>query len=589
MRFQLKLVAIYATFMLVAAIVIYILFYRYSVQQLIDKELDRINSISEQITNQMLETVDLMKYRTDTLLADPITLYSLRVLAGKENYSEVYIREAQNEIQKRLITDSVMSKFYRVIIFNKNNGYIVTKQIEAPRLTSEINWDEMSWLESVDANKGKPLLVTAHKDVWCEDKKEDVFSLIRAVQGNGMGYIEVEQTITELEKLINLPEEQLEVIVLVNGNECVYTNVEEFDIEDYKIFINNQTFVSGVVNIQEQGNKLISISQADIYGISVVIMKSEAILRRENKYLLTMVIFIVVLFYMISLGFIVLLSIFLTKPIRRLREIMEKTELSTIDCNIVLETPNDEIEALSLTYQNVLERLKNTLEEEKHIIMLQMEAQYNMLQAQVNPHFIFNALNVISHKGLMNNDESICEICGNLADMLRYSTNVIDKYATIEGEIEYVERYLNILQSRYEHKLEFNIEFDDLIRNKIIPKLTLQQFVENSIKHAFKNTSRVMKIEIIGKKLDEGWSIIIKDNGCGFLENAIEEITRRCEMIRNKILNSTGNVELEIGGMGFANTFARMQLLYGENFDFLITNNDVGANVEIIVKDDESG
>jgi|AntAceMinimDraft_7_1070363.scaffolds.fasta_scaffold03293_3 two-component system sensor histidine kinase YesM len=585
MRFQLKLITIYAAFMLVAAIIIGVLLYNYSVQQLIEKELDRLNSISEQATNQMLEIVDLMKYRTDTLLSDPITLNSLRVLSRQNDYKDEYIREARNELQKSLITDSVMSKFYRVIIFNESNEFIATKQVASPSKKSSIDWALMPWLADADAKKGQPILVTAHNDVWGVAEGEPVFSLIREVQGTGMGYIEIEQTIAELKKLIKLSDETLEVIIFVNKNEPLYTNIEPFAPELYMDIMNDQAFNSGVRPISNQEDKLISKFEPDMYGIRVMVMKPESIIEEENRYLLTMVVLMVMLFYMISLGFIVLLSQFLTRPIRRLREVMEKAELSTDDFNVVVDVPNDEIEALSIAYQNVLERLKHTLEEEKQIMMLQKDAQYDLLQAQVNPHFLFNVLNVISNKGLMVNDESICEICGNLADMLRYSTNVVEKYATIEQEIEYVEKYLNILRSRYEHKLEFNVECDALIKGIIIPKITLQQFVENSIKHAFKNTSRVMKIELIGKVTDAGWSIVIKDNGCGFPEKVLKDINHQFESIKSKMSNPTGNIELEIGGMGFANIFARMYLLYGGEMDFLIVNNDVGASVEIIVND----
>lgn len=587
MRFQAKLVTIYAVFMFVAALTIGLLLYRYSVHELVEKELDRIESISVQTTNQLLEIVDLMKYRTDTLLADPNTLNSLRLLSQQNDYSEDYINDAKDTLQKSLITDSVMSKFYRVTIFNQGDDIISTKNVIASRVKSEVNWDAMPWIKQVDFSKGKPLLVAAHEDVWGVKENKQVFSLVRAVQGSGMGYIEVSKTIEALEKVALLPEEQLEVIILVNNNEIIYTNIPQFSDQPYKSTINDEGFISGVRNIEGYGNKLISKTQANKYGISVMVMKPESTIEEENRYLLTLVIFVVVLFYLISLGFIVILSFFLTRPLRKLREVMEKTELSTIDFNEVIDVPNDEIMALSLTYQNVLERLKNTLEEEKQIIVLQMEAQYDLLQAQVNPHFLFNVLNVISNKGLINNDESICDICGNLAGMLRYSTNVKDKYATIESEIDYVEQYLNILRSRFEHKLEFSVTCDELIKSKIIPKITIQQFVENSINHAFKNTSRVMKIEILGSVTNDGWSIIIKDNGCGFSEKVIDDFNEQFAVIKEKISSSTGNIELEIGGMGLANTFARMYLLYGEKFNFLITNNTIGAKVEIIVRDEE--
>ncbi len=587
MRFQVKLITIYAVFMFFAAIIIGTLIYRYNVQQLVEKELESIELISLQTTNQVLDIVDLMKYRTDTLLADPNTRNSLKALSLEKDFSDEYVRAARNTLQSSLLTDSSMSKFYRVIIFNKSNEFIATKTVKKTRLISDINWNSMTWLERAESNKGKPILVAAHEDSWSEKDNIQVFSLVRAVQGTGLGYIEVELAVEDLASQVKLPDDNLEIVILINGYDILYSNSSNFSSHLYDNFIQNMSEGSSIVGVDDGADLLVSKANADLYGLSVIILKSEAQILKDNRYLLTMVILVVFLFYIISLGFIILLSIFLTKPLKNLRVVMEQTELNNIDDNIIEEFPNDEIMALSLTYQSVLERLKNTLEEEKQIIMLQMEAQYDLLQAQVNPHFLFNVLNVISNKGLVNNDESICEICGNLADMLRYSTNVKDKYATVESEIEYVKQYLNILSSRFEHKLEFDVDCDRDILSKIIPKITIQQFVENSINHAFRNTAGLMKIKIRGVITEEGWAVTIDDNGCGFTQIEIDDFNNQFFEIKSKIKQSTGNIELEIGGMGLANTYARMYLLYGERFEFLIANSNNGAKIKISVKNEE--
>lgn len=584
MRFQAKLIMIYAIFMLATAVAVGVLFYRYSVREFAEKELDRIESISQQTVNQMHQIIELMKYRTDTLLADPLTLNSLRVLSQQKDYSDDYVQEARNTLQKSLITDSIMSRFYRVIIYNQRMEVISTKNITTPRLKGNVDWNLMPWIERAESNKGKPIIVSAHEDDWGVESNKQVFSLIRAVQGSGMGYIEVQQSIDDLSQLISLPDERLEILILANEDELIYKTLGDYDQSSYQSILNDQSFNKGIVSIDGNGKKLVSRVQAKEYGLTVVVMKLETIIEEENRYILSMVVFVVILFYIITLGFIVLLSIFLTRPLKKLRKIMENTELNTIGCNVVVDVPNDEIMILSMTYQNVLDRLKKTLEEEKQILVLQMEAQYDLLQAQVNPHFLFNVLNVISNKGLMNNDESICEICGNLAAMLRYSTNVKEKYATVESEINYVQQYLNILGTRFEHKLRYQVSIDPRIRDKVIPKITIQQFVENSINHAFEDTSEVMRIDIVGAVTEEGWSIVIRDNGSGFSEEVIRKYDLDLASILEKLSSATDNIELEIGGMGLSNTYARMYLLYGERFRLSIANDEKGAIIEIAVQ-----
>ncbi len=113
---------------------------------------------------------------------------------------------------------------------------------------------------------------------------------------------------------------------------------------------------------------------------------------------------------------------------------------------------------------------------------LQLQAQLDMLQAQVNPHFIYNTLNVISSRGILDDDEVICDICDDLAGMLRYSTDTEKKTATIRMELEYLRKYFSLMKYRYEYKLEYAIEMDPEIDEQWIPKLTVQQFVEKQYK-----------------------------------------------------------------------------------------------------------
>ena len=95
--------------------------------------------------------------------------------------------------------------------------------------------------------------------------------------------------------------------------------------------------------------------------------------------------------------------------------------------------------------------------------------------------------NVISSRGVLNDDDVICEICDGLASMLRYSTNTKERYATVEKEADYLEAYIRLLKCRYEHKLEYQITIQPEIKDCILPKLVLQQLVENSISHGWQN------------------------------------------------------------------------------------------------------
>ena len=234
-----------------------------------------------------------------------------------------------------------------------------------------------------------------------------------------------------------------------------------------------------------------------------------------------------------------------------------------------------------------MRRLNESIVKEKRMSLLQLQAQFDTLQAQVNPHFLYNVLNVISSRGVMDGDEEICEICGCLAAMLRYSTSTKERYATVEKEIEYLERYIFLLKSRYEHRLEVEVQCEDSIKQEILPKIVLQQLVENSVQHGYQNSKNIMKIQVKGWRDETGWYFEVRDNGQGATEEVREELNEKMRKIREKIMSRGSSIEMEIGGMGLANTYARMFLLYNGKAVFRIRNMEEGLSVIIGVSEKE--
>ena len=206
-----------------------------------------------------------------------------------------------------------------------------------------------------------------------------------------------------------------------------------------------------------------------------------------------------------------------------------------------------------------------------------MQASFDSLQAQVNPHFIYNILNVLSNRGLIDGDDEICEICDSIASMLRYSTSTLKRTATIKEELEHVRNYLLLMKKRFEHRLKFNIDTDPEIYGETIPKIVLQQIVENSINHGFESLQTTMEIGIRGYMSDGWWFIEIMDNGQGFEPHILDELRTRMESIREDISSTEPYTGFAIGGMGLLNTYARMLLIYNRQFEFMLDNVDGGG------------
>ena len=266
---------------------------------------------------------------------------------------------------------------------------------------------------------------------------------------------------------------------------------------------------------------------------------------------------------------------------------MEKTGIENLDAELKVPATDDEVQAVGIAYQNLMQRLNESIVKEKRMSLLQLQAQFDTLQAQVNPHFLYNVLNVISSRGIMDGDEEICEICGCLAAMLRYSTSTKERYATVEKELEYLDRYIFLLKSRYEHRLEVKVDCEESVKQEQLPKIVLQQLVENSIQHGYNNSKNIMKIQVKGWRDETGWYFEVRDNGQGATEEVREELNEKMRKIREKIMSRGSSIEMEIGGMGLANTYARMFLLYNGKAVFRIRNMEEGLSVIIGVSEKE--
>ena len=272
----------------------------------------------------------------------------------------------------------------------------------------------------------------------------------------------------------------------------------------------------------------------------------------------------------------------LVKPVMVLKNVMERTNLDCVGDDSSLSddlNSSEEIQALYLAFLDVVQRLRNSVGREKHLSMLHLEAQFDLLQAQINPHFIHNVLNVIASKGIMANDESICDMCACLGKMLRYSTDIRNKVGTIFEEKEYLGMYFELLRYRYTRRLEYSIEIEAGLGKYMLPKIVLVQIVENSIRHGYAGQDDIMYIRVTGLFTPNGWEVKVHDNGIGFSEGKISEIKRKMEEMRIRLLEERERMELGIGGMGLVNTYGRLYLTFGEQLHFKMCSDENGTDV----------
>ncbi|KLE15497.1 histidine kinase [Clostridium sp. C8] len=231
----------------------------------------------------------------------------------------------------------------------------------------------------------------------------------------------------------------------------------------------------------------------------------------------------------------------------------------------------DEFGIIANAYNNMLIDIKNLIESNKEEVALRMQSEIKQLEAQFNPHFLFNTLETI--RIMIKLDKNIAgNIIINLSSILRYGINNEIHSVKLKDDIEYINNYLEILKYRFGNKLQFNIEIEEEALECVVPKLILQPIIENSIKYGFEKKA-MLNIKITSEIEESKISILIRDNGIGISKEKMNYL--------NNILNKKNN---DTDSIGLYNVHKRIKLIYGEEYGINIQSNEgEGTLVKIIL------
>ena len=221
----------------------------------------------------------------------------------------------------------------------------------------------------------------------------------------------------------------------------------------------------------------------------------------------------------------------------------------------------------------------NNLEYHERILMQDIEnkqSQLLALQTQINPHFIYNTLNIISAKSMESGNFDVIEICNQFAQMLRYSTDTRSQTATMAEEIGFVRSYLMLAKARYEDNLEFTIDMPENLGDITVPRLTLQPLVENALNHGFDGKNVLRRLSVSGHIEGGLLVLIIRDNGTGFSEEMLQSLRSRIRAIEE----GTVSIESPGGHIGLINTCLRLHY-YSKGAMRIAIGNDNGAVITL--------
>ncbi|MCA0755094.1 sensor histidine kinase [Paenibacillus sp. N4] len=228
----------------------------------------------------------------------------------------------------------------------------------------------------------------------------------------------------------------------------------------------------------------------------------------------------------------------------------------------------DEVGQLAVEFNRMGSRIENLINDvyvseiqKKELELRQRQAQLHALHSQINPHFLFNALETIRMRSLMNGESLTAKTIQNMATIFRKSIIWRRSFVTIREELELIECFLEIQKYRFDSKLEYHIEVDQSVMGIEIPKMAFLPFVENASIHGIENIPGIGYITIQIAQEQEQIVFLITDNGGGIAQEKIDELHRYIHED-----DAMGD------SIGMKNVITRLKIYYGESFNFAIAS-----------------
>ncbi|CAM4286801.1 MAG: histidine kinase [Paenibacillus macerans] len=246
----------------------------------------------------------------------------------------------------------------------------------------------------------------------------------------------------------------------------------------------------------------------------------------------------------------------ITGPVGRLVGLAKR--IATGDLNIGPQPRRDDelgvlseaISQMSADLSILIEKDKQSLEMRRLVKELELRA----LQNQINPHFLFNTLNVLSQMAILEGAEETSDLIVSLSNLLRYSLQKLDKPVTLQEELDHIREYVTIQQARFRDRIRFDLHIEASVLHQQIPALTIQPLVENAFLHGVKDMEDGAVIALTLSRTGTDVQIEISDNGKGMPEE-----TRLSALRLEGGAESGGST-----GLGMRNVFKRLQLFYGK-------------------------
>ena len=351
----------------------------------------------------------------------------------------------------------------------------------------------------------------------------------------------------------------------------------ELDAEQKKEYEAVRSAVAARENIVEQLNskqEFFCVRQ-NHYNLTAYSMMPQTVLQQNQRNLQMNLILIAVLMIAAATILTFFISRGLTRPLEMLMDTIQQIGEGNTELRAAI-VKNDEIGELGKEFNEMLDQMEVLKRQEYQAKQLLSQAEYKALQAQINPHFLYNTLDTMASIAEVRNCPEVSRLSQSLANIFRYSLNMKNPFSTVEKEIAHLKNYIYVMDMRMHDNIRYTFQIEEGTLRSKLPRISLQPLVENAINHGLRN-KRGAKEVCIRIWIENGRLIIcVADNGVGMEAEEINASLQRNEIDYVEQGNS----------IGLHNINARLKMLYGDQYGLRIDSIlEEGTKVFMVLPD----
>jgi two-component system sensor histidine kinase YesM len=297
--------------------------------------------------------------------------------------------------------------------------------------------------------------------------------------------------------------------------------------------------------------------------------------QRESAFVFPIVFFCI--FFIAISPMAMLITSIISRPLQKLNHSMMKFQEGDFEQHVEVIV-DDEIGQVTECYNNMVSEIKELVDSNYVMVLRERQSELDALQAQINPHFLYNALDSLYWQAFNDERYTLAEDIFSLSQLFRLVLNQGQSNIYVEKEAELIYHYLQIQKMRFEKRLDYQIDIEEEAKQYVIPKLILQPFVENAIVHGLERKEETGFIKITGK-VSEGYLYFeVSDNGVGMTE---EQINHTFQHENNDTFEYKSQ---RVGKFAIYNVRERLNLKYRGDFTLdIISNVGEGTIIKLCV------